>query len=358
MKQDSLVASRVALVFVLTVGFVSACQPAQLPAQSAKRPTKAQRVSDISRAQIWTATDVAATNVRTGPTGKGALPPFAHIDCDYVDKKMTGASPKFTCALSERDDVKIKYGADNHEVYGEVAGSRLLWTLGFGADRWYPVSVTCHRCPEDPHRDPRPSDRDVTFDVAALERPMDGRKIETRPDQGWEWSELQLVKEAGGGAPVAQRDALKLLAVFMQHTDSKPEQQRLVCRDGGPVEPCPSPFMYLHDVGLTFGRASLLNTAGKSSVSFENWTKAKIWEDREHCIGSLPRSLTGTIGDPVIHEAGRKFLADLLSQLSDAQLRDLFEVARFPQASGVNVDEWIALFKTKRADIVNTTCHN
>jgi hypothetical protein len=38
--------------------------------------------------------------------------------------------------------------------------------------------------------------------------------------------------------------------------------------------------------------------------------------------------LTGTIGDPVIHEAGRRF-ADLLSQLSDAQLRDLFEVARF-----------------------------
>jgi hypothetical protein len=351
------VASRVVRVLVLTAALVTSCKPAHLPADKVQA-TKSDRLSDISRAHIWTATNVATMNVRLGPTGKGALPPFAHVDCDYVDKKASGTSPKFTCALSERDEVKIKYGADNQEVYGEVAGSRLLWTLGFGADRWYPVSVTCHRCPDNPHRDPRPTDHDVTFDVAALERPMDGRKIETRPDQGWEWSELQLVKEAGGGAPVQQRDALKLLAVFMQHTDSKPEQQRLVCRDGGPVEPCPSPFMYLHDVGLTFGRASLLNSAGKSSVSFENWTKAKIWEDREHCIGSLPRSLTGTIGDPVIHEAGRKFLADLLSQLSDAQLRDLFEVARFPQASGVNVDEWIALFKTKRADIVNTTCHN
>ena len=31
------------------------------------------------------------------------------------------------------------------------------------------------------------------------------------------------------GAPRAQRDALKLLAVFLQHTDRKPEQQRIVC---------------------------------------------------------------------------------------------------------------------------------
>jgi len=271
---------------------------------------------------------------------------------------MTGGSPKFTCALSERDEVKIKYGADNQEVYGEVAGSRLLWALGFGADRWYPVSVTCRRCPADPNKDPRPADGEVTFEIAALERPLEGRKIETRPDQGWDWSELSLVKEAAGGAPVEQRDALKLLAVFMQHTDSKAEQQRLICREGGAVDPCPSPFMYLHDVGLTFGKASLFNAASKSSASFENWSKADIWSDREGCVGNLPKSMTGTLNDPIIHEAGRRFLASLLNQLSDQQLRDLFEVARFPQYSGVSADKWIGVFKAKRTDLVNTTCRN
>ena len=347
------------LVFVLSIGFVTACKSAQLPSENgARRPTKADRLSDISRAKVWTPTNVAAMDLRAGPPGKGALPPFAHVTCDYVDKKLEGgATPKFTCALSEKDEVKIKYGANNQEVYGVVAGTRLLWALGFGADRWYPVSVTCHRCPEDPQHDPRPTDRDVTFEIAALERPLSGRKIETHPDEGWEWPELNLVKEAAGGAPLEQRDALKLLAVFLQHTDSKPEQQRLTCLDGGPTEPCPAPFMYLHDVGLTFGKASMFNVASKSSVSFENWSKATIWQDREHCVGNLPRSLTGTINDPIIHEAGRKFLADLLSQLSDAQLRDLFEVARFPDYSAVSIDKWIALFKTKRADIVNTSCH-
>ena len=37
------------------------------------------------------------------------------------------------------------------------------------------------------------------------------------------------MQEAAGGAPRAHRDALKLLAVFIQHTDNKAAQQRLVC---------------------------------------------------------------------------------------------------------------------------------
>src|SRR5215471_10097321 len=175
MTRPPSVASRVMRALVLTAALVTSCKPAQLPPERAV--SKANRLSDISRARIWTATNIAAIDVRTGPGGKGTLAPFAHVTCDYVEKKMTGGSPKFTCALSERDEVKIKYGADNQEVYGEVAGSRLLWALGFGADRWYPISVTCRRCPADPAKDPRPADGDATFDIASLERPFDGRKI-------------------------------------------------------------------------------------------------------------------------------------------------------------------------------------
>ena len=38
-----------------------------------------------------------------------------------------------------------------------------------------------------------------------------------------------------GGAPRAHRDAMKLLAVFLQHTDTKPEQQRIVCLGHSPA---------------------------------------------------------------------------------------------------------------------------
>src|SRR2546428_7407070 len=150
------------------------------------------------------------------------------------------------------DEVKVKYGRDNGEVYGEVAATRLLWALGFGADRMYPVRVVCRGCPPDPKRNPRDRRDEMVFDPAAIERKMSGKALETRPDSGWAWPELDLIDEAAGGAPRAQRDALKLLAVFMQHTDSKPAQQRLMCvSEHAPAEgePCPQPFMMLNDLG-------------------------------------------------------------------------------------------------------------
>ena len=53
-------------------------------------------------------------------------------------------------------------------------------------------------------------------------------------------------------------------------------------------------------------------------------------------------------------------LADLLVQLTDAQLHDLFEVARFPERVGggrqATVDEWVGAFKRKREEIVSASC--
>src|SRR5437870_2683739 len=64
--------------------------------------------------------------------------------------------------------------------------------------------------------------------VASVQRKLPGTDIETADIKGWAWPELDLV-ETSAGAPRAQRDALKLLASLIQHTDSKPEQQRLIC---------------------------------------------------------------------------------------------------------------------------------
>ena len=69
--------------------------------------------------------------------------------------------------------------------------------------------------------------------------------------------------------------------------------------------------------------------------------------------------------DPVISEAGRKFLADLLAKLSETQIHDLFEVARFPlrklqepplQPERVTTDDWMRAFKTKRDEIASHHC--
>jgi hypothetical protein len=325
-----------------------------------------KRLELIRRAQVWKPTKIAAMEIKTGPTGRGAFRAGQTVTCDYVKEKLSGKTPKFQCALSKDDAVKVKYGETNGEVYSEVAASRLLWALGFPADAQYPVRVVCRGCPADPSKtgDPEPGER--IFEYAAIERKYPGKEL-TVSGEGWAWPELDLVDPEAGGAPRAHRDALKLLAVLLQHTDSKPEQQRLVCSDdvaSADKAACPTPIMMINDLGLTFGRANNLNTSTTGSTNFQAWSDVKLWKEPDRCVSRLSKSLTGTLEDPAISEAGRYFLASLLSQLSDAQLRDLFEVARVSdrkvKEDGVRqaatVDAWVQAFKDKRLQIVGHTC--
>ena len=89
-----------------------------------------------------------------------------------------------------------------------------------------------------------------------------------------------------------------------------------------------------------------------------------IWRDISRCEGNLPKSHTGTLENPIISEAGRTFLADLIVQLTDRQLHDLFEIARVESRSRkpgtteppASIDEWTTAFKAKRSAIVMARC--
>ena len=306
-------------------------------------------------------TDIPSIDLRTGPSGPKAFAPGQLVVCDYVNKRLKGRTPKFACSLADNDEIKVKYGRNNGEVYAEVAATRLLWALGFGADHMYPVRIECRGCPVD-FRGPRQHGRPpVLVDPATVERKMPGRAIESYEDSGWSWPELDLVDERVGGASRAQRDALRLLAAFIQHTDSKPSQQRLICLTHAPDatedgEICPKPFMMLNDVGQTFGHANIFNRDAPGSVNFAEWSHTTVWTDSSSCIANIQKSMTGTLDHPVISEAGRRFLADLLVQLSDRQLHDLFDVARFQLRSGHSTDEWVDAFKHKRDEVMNRRC--
>jgi hypothetical protein len=327
---------------------------------------KDTRRAFIQRAQVWTPTRVSETDIRTGPEGTGAFLPNETVRCDYVTRaQLPGSTRKFYCDVGDGEVVKVRYGKDNGEVEGGLLASRLLWALGFGADRVYAVRVICRGCSPDPWNRRERIPGEQVFDPATIERKPKGHDMNGEDKGGWSWAELDLIDERQGGAPKAQRDALKLLAVFMQHTDSKPVQQRLLCLPGGLTDSgCVRPFMMVHDVGITFGHANLFNRDGPGSVNFEGWSKTPIWRDARTCVGNMSKSFGGTLADPKISEAGRQFLADLLVQLTDEQLRDLFEVARVDRRSrkpgstepAATLDEWVTAFKSKREEIVTTRC--
>jgi hypothetical protein len=324
----------------------------------------AVRADAIRRAQVWEATDVTSMDLRAGPQGHGSFAPGATVNCRYRDKVMSGNSPKFTCVIPPDDEVKVKYGLENGEVYAEVAATRLFWALGFPVDRMYPVRVHCAGCPAGRETTREDTGGAVVFDPSSIERKLKGWAIETAPDSGWAWPELDKVDEASGGAPRAQRDALKLLAVFVQHTDSKPAQQRLLCSDEKKDEDagrCAHPVMMVNDLGQTFGRSNLFNRDHIGSVNLEKWSASHVWSDARLCVGDMPPSQTGSLDNPQISEAGRKFLADLLMQLSDAQLQGMFDVARFAERKEGDhrvptVGEWVDAFKKKRGEIASRTC--
>jgi hypothetical protein len=318
----------------------------------------------IRRAQVWEKTDIPAMDMTAGPQGHGAFTPEQLVDCRFVPKQMSGNSPKFDCVIPPDDEVKVKFGRDNGEVYAEVAATRLFWALGFPADRMYPVKVRCEGCPEGPGMPREKNGAPVLFDPASIERKFKGHELIAGEPGGWAWPELDDVQETAGGAPMAQRDALKLLAVFVQHTDNKAPQQRLICVDQKAEGrgTCEHPVMMVNDLGQTFGRSNLFNRDAVGSVNLDEWTAAKIWSDPKRCIGYLPPSQTGTLQNPEIHESGRKFLSDLLEQLTDQQLHDLFAVARFEDRSermakpAPTIDQWVSAFKKKRGEIASLTC--
>lgn len=292
------------------------------------------------------------------------------VACRYQPSPATGTTPKFECALADGEIVKVKYG-DNPEIPAEIAASRLLSALGFGADRMYLVRrVRCHGCPPHPFPLQRAADllggeglfrktldyaKWSDFEWAAIERLYDAPPITSAGGKGWAWWELDGVDAGKGGASRAELDAFRLIAVFLAHWDNKSENQRLVCLSGEPDgRRCARPFAMIQDAGATFG---------PSKADLRGWRSAALWHDAGACTVSM-RALPhrgGTFGEATISEAGRRMLAERLSRLGEPQVRDLVAAARFasfdddeaePGEPG-EIDEWVATFLEKARAITD-----
>ena len=337
----------------------------------------------VRKAKVWRQKDVRSADILAGPQNKIAVAPETEVSCHYMEGSESGFAPKFTCKLAGSNEVvMVKY--KSRETFAELASSRLLWALGFYADENYPVKLKCLDCPEKNPSKPAEGERRVEkiFEDAIIERHFTG-EIGEHPDQGWEWEELDELPDDASGQ--VQRDALKLLAVFIQHTDSKREQQRLGCypediqRKSDSVV-CENPVLMIQDLGATFGKGAEAVTS-ESQMTFRLWKEQSIWNakkeealkaensGRQVCFGNLVSAkfmLRDGLSDPQISEAGRSFLAKLLNQLSDQQIHDLFQVARADKTGEqietggekrpVTIEDWVQAFKEKRKQINDRRC--
>ncbi len=363
--------------------------------------TAKDRQEAIRKALLFKARAVAEANIIEGPEQdkkEFQLHFNDKVTCDFTKpgSQMGGKTPKFECHITKvettngdvqtptdqlvNDPLKVKYGADDNEVYAEVASTRLFWALGFYADAWYPVRVECHGCPENPEAGSGSKDT-RTYDPATIVHKAKGKKMYEagKDDEGWSWKELDSVN----GRPTYERDGLKLMAAFVSHSDNKPPQQRLVCSDVN-VDQTTNPFtttcsesrMIVQDLGATFGGGGLFTSNSGAKMNLSEWSGEKVWKKvgtntqtgapgNQICQAQLRKSLTATDGlsDPIISEEGRRFAAGLLCQLSDQQIVDLFRVARVAQMpanrnqdAAAVVQKWVDAFKQKREQIASGRC--
>ena len=350
-------------LLVLLAAAGAGCGPAaEGPATPGERPdivlSAEARRSALARAAVWRPPSVPLEEVDLGrdPGWPGALPD--DLVCEGVPRRTSGLTPKAHCLLPGGELVKIKYGADNPEVYADVAAARLLAALGFGADEMHVVRrLHCRGCsPPDAGAWIRRlflRHRDVVFEDVAVERRFPGAEIVTETDEGWTWFEMDEARRRPGaaGASAAEWDALRVMAVLLAHWDNKAENQRLVCLPGGEGDgACARPFAFVQDLGASFG---------PDKVDLERWRDYPVFTDPTTCtvsMGPLPFA-GGTFGETQIGEEGRRFLADRLSRLRPRQMRALFAGARFPDfrshsGAGRDPGAWAAALQDKVRQVV------
>ncbi|MBC7660564.1 MAG: hypothetical protein H7249_12775 [Chitinophagaceae bacterium] len=304
----------------------------------------------------------------------GKIPIPSTVICSFMEpdpsSPMNGKTPKFNCKDDRGRVYKVKYGAYNPEVYSEVFVSRLLWILGYYADRNYPVSVTCKNCPEDPWHyinkanqlfakgtsvetikaklSLEPHFVSKYFAQATIEvKTGDKLEVKDTGDSGWGLDELRprhLPDDAqcvSGHCERVFREGMLILSSLIVHADNKPENQKIFCIEDGvkAKKACPANHvgLMIQDVGASFfgyqAPKGDVFDALSLRTELEVWHDHAVWSLHRPCHIALPHAVfhqgpAQSLTKAVVSEPARHFIANRLKSLSDEQIDALIQVSR------------------------------
>jgi hypothetical protein len=341
---------------------------------SAQERAKAEQTARVYQTPDPGYDPVLGYNPATGPR-RGAPPVDDNglaqpINCvaNNDESPGTGTTPKFFCSVpgvTDEHGNRIRYKIKPHfkgqspdkrngEVYGEFLSSRFSKAVGFFADDEWVADVTCPDCEK------------------SLTKPFQGAKFSpTQPAAGIELSLAQGIdvdcnhKESGALAESlkklaenrAEIDAFKLWLAFIDHGDTKTDNQKFACLDSekeGNTRICKpgQAVYYVSDMGSTFGYSS----ASEKKARLEVWRGKDPIEVKNGSCTTTAKS----VGDTHISEAGRKLLADNLQRLLDAEQQNKTITRVFAASRNAERDrppeEWTAEFIRKAKTIIDARC--
>lgn len=340
-------------------------------------------------AKIWQEPDPDYDPVLGYSSSKGPRAGAPPVDSNGLGKpfkcvankdetKGSGTTPKFHCSVPgivDEDGALVRYKVKPHfkgqsrekrngEIYGEFLSSRFSKALGFFADDEWVADVSCADCEKSLTSDFQGAPFTPIQPAAGIELSL-GPGIDVKcnnKDTGALAETLQKLEQAGGpGSTPAEIDAFKLWLAFIDHGDTKTDNQKFACLDpqknpdGTRTCKPGQAVYYVSDMGSTFGYSS----------ASENKARIKEWKERKDPIivndGRCTTTAKG-VGDTNISEAGRQLLAKGLQRLLDREKSDGLITRVFRASRNQERDEspeaWTAEFQRKARTIIDARCGN
>jgi hypothetical protein len=240
------------------------------------------------------------------------------------------------------DQVKVKYllpPFPNHdrrynEVFTEVAATRILWALGFPADRMYSaLAANCVGCTADPFKDNLTDnkaslrDKAVPFSVVAIERLLAWDAIDPKNDETWSWADAAALYASGWTREQKVGfDAYRLALGLLTYHNPLDSQNRLVCAEwkAGADNPkvCVQAVILVQDVGSSFGKPGSLGT--NSRGDFAGWQSQTVFSSPDRCELKYPLK-----GDSTVLKEAQDLLLRRLENLDRERVKAIFAAARF-----------------------------
>lgn len=303
----------------------------------------------------------------------GLAKPFKCV-ANKDPNKGAGTTPKFHCSVegvTEEDGDLVRYKIKPHfkgqsrdkrngEIYGEFLSSRFSKALGFFADDSWIADVTCPDCQKSLTTGFQGAPFSGFQPAAGIELHI-GRGVDVdcnNKDGAGIADALTGLLQAG--APRAEIDAFKIWLAFIDHGDTKTDNQKFACLDSQKntdgTRTCKEGqfIYYVSDMGSTWGHS----TSSESKARLERWKgKDPLKVDGGRCATNAK-----SVGDTNVSEAGRKLLADNLQRLLDAQKSGGLITRVFRASRNHERDEpaeaWAAEFERKARTIIDARCSN
>ncbi|MDQ5844743.1 MAG: hypothetical protein M3539_05550 [Acidobacteriota bacterium] len=369
------------LVVCLFVVFIAWPSAAQKKAESCF--TQEARAEAERTAKVWQAPDPDYDPVLGHSPTKGPRLGAPRVDSNGLASPIicvatkdanpgAGTTPKFHCSVAgvvDGDGDLIRYKVKPHfkgqskdkrngEIYGEFLSSRFSKALGFFADDAWVVDVTCNDCEKSLTRKFQGASWAPFQPAAGIELSLGhGIDVKCNNKDGAAIGDT-LSKLLQAGAPRAEIDAFKLWLAFIDHGDTKTDNQKLACLDSKKnpdgtrmCKPGRAVF-YVSDMGSTWGHS----TSSESKVRLERW-KGK---DPIKVSGGQCTTTAKSVGDANISEGGRALLASGLQRLLDAEKSNGLITRVFRASRNAERDEspgaWTAEFIRKANTIINARC--